>query len=177
MTAEVLVGLLAEPARMRVFAAVVLGADSTSEIARVTDLGPRTVGSALRRLVEGGLVSSEDGRFTARVEAFKEVARSQPRARDDEPLDSDRGRAAVLRAFIVDGRLTSIPAAAGKRRVVLEHIAATFEPGVRYTEREVNAVLRAWHPDHAALRRYLVDEDLMSRDRSVYWRSGGPVVV
>ena len=60
---------------------------------------------------------------------------------------------------------------------MLEHIVAIFEPGVRYPEREVNAVLRAWYPDYAALRRYLVDEDLMARERSVYWRSGGPVDV
>jgi len=79
--------------------------------------------------------------------------------------------------FVRDGRLTQIPAARGKRRIVLEHIAANFEPGVRYPEREVNAVLRAWHPDHAALRRYLVDEGLMSREKGIYWRSGGPVEV
>jgi hypothetical protein len=62
-----------------------------------------------------------------------------------------------------------------KRRIVLEHIAAAFEPGVRYPEREVDAILRAWHPDHAALRRYLVDEELLARDGGVYWRIGGPV--
>jgi hypothetical protein len=81
----------------------------------------------------------------------------------------------VLRAFLVQGRLVSIPAARAKRRVILEHIVTAFEPGVRYPEREVNAVLRAWHPDHAALRRYLVDEELLARDAGVYWRIGGPV--
>ena len=37
-----------------------------------------------------------------------------------------------------------------------------------------HAVLRAWHPDHAALRRYLVDELLLARDAGIYWRIGGP---
>jgi hypothetical protein len=78
----------------------------------------------------------------------------------------------VLRAA-VDGRLVSMPAARGKRRVVLDHIVASFEPGVRYPEREVDAILRAWHDDHAALRRYLIDEELMTRDKGVYWRIGG----
>jgi len=81
----------------------------------------------------------------------------------------------VLRAFVRDGRLTSVPAARGKRRVLLEHIAAAFEPGVRYPEKDVDAVLRAWHPDHAALRRYLVDEQLLAREGGRYWRIGGPV--
>jgi hypothetical protein len=176
VTADVLVGLLAEPARMTVFAAIVLGAASPAEVATRTGLTARTVSSALRRLTDGGLVTSTDGRLTAQVEAFKAAARGSPRA-EGEALGADRGRAAVLRSFIVDGRLVSIPAAHGKRRVVLEHIVAAFEPGVRYPEREINAVLRAWHPDFAALRRYLVDEELMARDRNVYWRIGGPVDV
>jgi hypothetical protein len=79
----------------------------------------------------------------------------------------------VLRAFVRDGRIVQLPAARGKRRVLLEHIAAVFEPGVRYPEREVDATLRAWYDDHAALRRYLVDEDLMAREAGVYWRTGG----
>ncbi|MEV0203527.1 DUF2087 domain-containing protein [Nonomuraea sp. NPDC050691] len=37
--------------------------------------------------------------------------------------------------------------------------------------------LRAFHDDYAALRRYLVDEGLLSREDNVYWRSGGPVDV
>jgi hypothetical protein len=77
----------------------------------------------------------------------------------------------VLRTIIADGRLAQIPASRAKRQVVLEHVVASFEPGVRYPEREIDAVLRAWHDDHAALRRYLTDEDLMSRDAGEYWRT------
>ena len=31
--------------------------------------------------------------------------------------------------------------------------------------------------DHAALRRYLVDEGFLTREESVYWRTGGTVEV
>lgn len=90
---------------------------------------------------------------------------------------ADRETARVLRAFVVDGRLTVMPAAGRKRRIVLDYLASAFEPGRRYDERSVNAVLRAWHDDVAALRRYLVDEGLMSREHGEYWRSGGWVDV
>ena len=83
----------------------------------------------------------------------------------------------MLSAFVRDGRLTSIPAQYTKRRVVLEHLVRVFEPGVRYPEREVNALLAVWHPDVAALRRYLVDEGLLTRAAGVYWRTGGYVDV
>jgi hypothetical protein len=175
---EVLCGLLAEPDRLRVFAAVVLGADVPSAIVEVSGLPTRTVTGALRRLELGGLLTAEKGRFTAAVGAFKDAVRDYAAdAGPEEPLDPDRNRAAVLRAFIVDGRLLQIPAAHSKRRIVLEHIANIFEPGIRYPEKTVNALLRAWYDDYAALRRYLVDETLLSRDAGEYWRSGGHVPV
>jgi hypothetical protein len=34
-------------------------------------------------------------------------------------------------------------------------------------------MLRAWHDDHAALRRYLVEEGLLGRANGEYWRTGG----
>jgi hypothetical protein len=93
-------------------------------------------------------------------------------------MDADRQREAVLRTFFAeDGRLVSMPARMGKRRYVLEQIAAAFEPGVKYTELEVNAILRAFYDDYVALRRYLIDADLLGRDHGVYWRTGGYVPV
>jgi hypothetical protein len=93
-----------------------------------------------------------------------------PRDHDDVPDAS-----AVLRAFVHDRRLVAIPARRAKRVVVLDLLAQDFEPGVRYPEVEVNRRLRRWHPDVAALRRYLVDEGLMDRDGGCgdYWRAGG----
>ena len=78
---------------------------------------------------------------------------------------------------MVDGRLVAIPAARASAGSCWSTSSPSFEPGVRYPEREVDAILRAWHADYAALRRYLVDEDLMARDDGVYWRTGGPVTL
>jgi hypothetical protein len=177
MRPEALVAVLAEPDRVRVFAAVVLGATTLSDVTERTGLAKRTAAAAVRRLSDSGLLVQDNDRLVARLDLFKESTKAYGRERVAEPLDPDRSRAAVLRAFIVDGRLVSIPAAQGKRRVILEHIATAFEPGVRYPEREVNAILRSWHADHAALRRYLVDEGFLEREKGVYWRIGGPVLL
>jgi hypothetical protein len=80
----------------------------------------------------------------------------------------------VLRAFLTDeGRLHTIPSKHAKLLVVLDHLAQAFEPGRRYPEAEVNAVLERSHPDYAALRRYLVENQFLTREAGVYWRSGG----
>jgi hypothetical protein len=82
---------------------------------------------------------------------------------------------AVIRTFMRDGRIATLPAKRSRRRVLLDHIAQSFDVGVRYSEGEVNAILRRVHEDYAALRRYLVDEEFLSRDQGQYWRSGGTV--
>jgi hypothetical protein len=93
-------------------------------------------------------------------------------------MEEDKRREAVLRTFLdADGRLISMPAKLSKRRYVLEHVVCAFEPGMKYTELEVNAVLRAFYDDYVALRRYLIDADLMGREDGVYWRTGGYVAV
>lgn len=95
-------------------------------------------------------------------------------------MAADR-QTATLRAFVVDGRLVRLPAKRGRRRIVLEHVVQSFEPGRRFAEREVDAVLRAWcaggATDYVSLRRHLVDEGLLTRADGVYWRSGGWVDV
>ena len=103
---------------------------------------------------------------------------AEPRTPAVTPADnSDATVAAIFRAFFVGGRLQTMPAKRSKRLIVLDHIARAFEPGVRYPETDVNAVLRGFHPDYAMLRRYLVDEQFLSRDHGVYWRIGGSVDV
>ncbi len=84
----------------------------------------------------------------------------------------------VLRAFLTeDGRLHTIPSKHAKLLVVLDHLAQSFEPGQRYREAEVDEMLQRFHPDHAALRRYLVENEFLTRAEGVYWRSGGTVDV
>jgi hypothetical protein len=81
-----------------------------------------------------------------------------------------------LRPFVAGGRITAMPAKRTRRRLLLDHVAQAFEPGRRYPEATVDEILRQVFDDHCALRRYLIDEQFMSRTAAgVYWRAGGTV--
>lgn len=80
----------------------------------------------------------------------------------------------VLSHFLgADDRLHTIPSKHSKLLVVLDRLAQEFAPGRTYPEVEVNELLQRFHPDYAALRRYLVENDFLTREDAVYWRSGG----
>ncbi len=91
--------------------------------------------------------------------------------------DADPETQKLFRAFVRDGRVVSLPAKWSRRVILLEHIAQLFEPGIRYDELTVNRILMAVYDDHIALRRYLVEAQLLDRESNQYWRSGGFVDV
>ena len=81
-------------------------------------------------------------------------------------------REKVVRAFLRDDRLVSIPAKPRKRDLLLPMILDRCFPEDRdYEEKEVNMRLALLHPDVAALRRYLVDGGLMTREAGIYRRT------
>jgi hypothetical protein len=78
----------------------------------------------------------------------------------------------VIRSFVRGERLVSIPARERKRQVILRYLRDRCFPEDRaYREREVNQRLALYHPDVAALRRYLVDSGLMTRAAEEYRRA------
>lgn len=172
--AATVLGLLSDDDRLRVVAALVLGARTAGEAAEAAGLPVTRAGRALARLTTGGLVEQDgDGyrllahRFRDALEALRGPAPETP----DSGLGPDADK--VLRAFLRDGRLTSIPAVHSKRLVVLDYLARQFEPGEAYPEKVVNERLAAFHPDYAALRRYMVEDEFLHRREGFYWRAGG----
>jgi len=163
-----LIGLLADEHRLRVFAAVALGARTVAEVAERSGLDETDVQGALPRLVGAGLVEQEDGLHVP-LEALRGAARRRPeRARGAADATPDEQR--ILRNFVVDGRLVRLPARYAQKQVVLGYVARRFEESRDYEEREVNELLRGFHDDSASLRRYLVDEGMLEREAGVYRR-------
>jgi len=71
----------------------------------------------------------------------------------------------------LDGRLTTFYIKEKCKLAVLRHIATRFESGRKYTEKEVDAILKQVFDDHTTLRRYLIEYGFMARtpDCRSYW--------
>jgi hypothetical protein len=176
-----IVRALADPERLAIAGLLARHAATSAEVAEALDLPLKRVRSHLTRLASAGVVELEPDRRTYRVdvETLRNAAElvGPPREAGLALGAATEDEEHVLKTFFRRGRLTEIPTKQSKRRIVLERIALEFEPGRRYDELEVNAIVGAFFNDHAALRRYLVDEGFLDRDHGVYWRAGGRVDV
>ncbi|MFF5492242.1 DUF2087 domain-containing protein [Streptomyces aquilus] len=191
MATDRLIRLFTDENRVRVFAAVALGAGTPEEAARAAGVPKKETALALLKLREQGVVTAADGdgdggesRLVVAYDLFRTYARTdrEEATRAARTPGSGLGSSSgdentdqLLRTFVRDGRLVRLPAQWTRKKRVLQHIAEqTFEPGVEYPERTVNEKLRAWcedgDTDHVTLRRYLVDLQHLRRSEGIYRR-------
>jgi hypothetical protein len=162
--------------RLRIIGMLARGDASMREIADQLGLPFRDVFSHLGLLEFAGVIHKTGDRFRLDDAALESLSKRQLAHQRDTYVpapDLDAKSRKVLAAYLgPDGSLKQFPIQPAKQRVVLDYLAAEFELKVSYSEKEVNAILRRFHPDTATLRRALIDAGLLAResDGSRYWR-------
>jgi hypothetical protein len=178
-TPDEILRALADPERLAIAGALAQRPRTATALATDLELQLTRVRKHLNRLTTTGVARLEADRRTYRLdtETLRWAAEQVGPPRDAGLVlgAANEDEEAVLRTFFRDGRLREIPAKEGKRMIVLERIALEFEPGVRYDEKEVNAIVGRFFNDYASLRRYLIDAGLLAREHGEYWRAGGRV--
>ncbi|WP_119070683.1 metalloregulator ArsR/SmtB family transcription factor [Aggregatilinea lenta] len=188
----VMLKVLADESRLSMLRLLNEREHTVGELASRVDLGEPTVSHHLARLREVGLVSlrmagnqrfyclNEPGlaRFKQMAENIEQMpSQPEPVESDESWIDalgqgwSDEDRQ-VLRVYTQNGQLARLPGKAKKRNVILRWVATRFEADRRYTETEVNEVIKAVHEaDYVALRRDLIDMGYLRRERGGgrYW--------
>jgi DNA-binding MarR family transcriptional regulator len=176
---------LADASRLRLVGLLAGRPMVVEELAAASGLSAGTVVHHLKRLEAAGLVESKPRRpyveYVLRVDRLQAVsgqlaalervdeAGAELPGPEGEPLPAYDAK--VLRAFLRNGKLVSIPAQERKRGAVLRYLVEhCFAEDRTYAEPEVNGRLAAYHEDVAALRRYLVSAGLMTRTGGEYRR-------
>jgi len=171
---------LADANRLKIVGLLAQQSYSVEQLAAILHLRPSTVSHHLSKLAEVGLVS-------AKAESYYNVYRleeetlqktrllfsQQDLAAVVEDVDLDAYNRKVVEDYsLPDGRLKIIPAQRKKLEAVLRYVVKTFEPGVHYSEIQVNKMLARFHEDTATLRRELVGYGLVKREGGggEYWR-------
>jgi ribosomal-protein-alanine N-acetyltransferase len=166
--------LCLDPVRLSALGRAAEGTLIADDLSQAMGISRRAALETIAALRLAGLLDDGDG---LAVDALHTVASTLPKAEPASDAitagDWTNAERKVLRTFFSGDSLTEIPAQRRKRLVVLERLAQEFEPGVRYDEVSVSRQLARYHEDYASLRRYLIEESLLSRADGEYWRTGG----
>lgn len=174
-----LLKVLANESRLKLLGLLSNREYSVEELATLLTLKAPTVSHHLARLREASLVQmrAEGNTHLYQLDSQalehinRDFFRREQVASLADDLDTGGWERKVLATFVKGERLVSIPARRKKRQVILRWLAGKFDPGVSYTEPEVNAIIKRHHPpDWATLRRELLADKLMQRVAGRDWR-------
>jgi len=163
---------LADANRLKIIGLLARQPLSGEQIAEMVELSPSTVSHHLAQLTRAGLVSARAESYynvyRLETDRLEEVARWMLRreslAQMAETTDAGAYDRKVV-AHYLDGR-GRIPVLPGQRKkfeAVLRYVLKDFQPGERYTERQVNEMLARYNEDTALLRRELVSHGWLKR--------------
>jgi hypothetical protein len=164
---------LADANRLKMVGLLARQGYSVEELAALLNLKPPTVSHHLSKLAEAGLVTARaEGYYSiyqldrvALEAAARGLFSNEQMITAASDVDLDAYNRKVLANFrLPDGRLKEIPAQRKKLEVVLRYVMKAFEPGVKYSEKQVNQILARFHEDTATLRRELVGYGFMKRE-------------
>lgn len=172
---------LADANRLKIIGLLAQKPHTVEELAALLGLGASTTSHHLSRLAEVGLVSARaEGHYyyySLQTEVLQGMAQTilskenLPRLSQD--VDTDAFDRKVLQAFTnPDGSVKAFPTQEKKFIVILRYVLRAFEPGVRYSEKQVNKILARYNEDTALLRRSFIEFHMMEREGGggAYWR-------
>lgn len=173
---------LADRTRLKIVGLLAQEDLSVEQMAEMLGVRSPTVSHHLSYLQRAGLVSARaEGYYniyhleTKAIEAQAQrllAKETLPAVAEDVDMDAyDRK---VLNTYMrPDGTILQFPNQEKKLLVILRRVVEKFEPGVRYTEKQVNEILSELHEDTAFLRRSLIEYKLMKREGGggEYWRA------
>lgn len=171
---------LCDPNRLRMAALLLDESLTLEEIATRLRLRPADLPRNLAQFEKLELLLQEGDHYRFDPKALEHLSRTVLAGRrpvvaaHSNDMDADDFARSVVKNYsLPDGRLKEIPLQEKKLQAILNHVVQVFEPNIRYSEKQVNQALERYHPDFAALRRYLVDHHMIERelDGTSYWRA------
>lgn len=172
---------LADANRLKIVGLLAKQAYTVEQLAAMLDLSESTVSHHLTKLAGAGLVSASAQSYynyyrlnTDQIEVMaRRLLSSEALPAEAAGVDASAYDRKVVNDYLLpDGRLKTIPSQRKKLEAVLQHLVQRFQPGQRYSEKQVNEILKRFHDDTASLRRELIGYGLMARESSgeAYWR-------
>lgn len=168
---------LADKSRLQILKSLMAEDMYVERLAERLDLSAPTITFHLKKLMDAGAVESRKEQYYTMYSIKKEVFMTSildiiKEESPDSALQEEREqqyRRKVIDSFFEYGKLKSIPAQTKKEKICLEEIAKSFEPGKKYSEKEINILIADYNDDFCTIRRDMLSEGILEREGAAYW--------
>lgn len=168
---------LADTSRLRILNSLMDKPQYVEELAHRLNLAASTVSFHLKKLESAGLITQTKEQYyiiyKINTDLFGMTLREITDFDDiekfahEERINKYKGK--VLTAFFKKNKLVKLPVQRKKKLIVLEEFVKKFKTSRRYTEENVNEIITQSYGDYCTIRRLLVEEGFMHRDKQIYW--------
>ncbi|CAH1058076.1 metalloregulator ArsR/SmtB family transcription factor [Paenibacillus pseudetheri] len=171
---------LADPTRLRLLLLLSQGEMHGQALAEKLNLSHPTVTHHAAKLREAALIKERRDKNTvyfklnpdfisSGAEASLQFIFSKGARNMEEKSPENSLKESVLRNFFSkDGRLRQIPAQYKKKLIAFQYMVEKLEPGVVYSEKEINEFIKQFHEDFATIRREFIMHQFMYRENDKY---------
>lgn len=168
---------LSDTSRLRVLNSLMTKPQYVEEMSERLNLAVSTVSFHLRKLENAGLVRKTKEQYYTTYHVCDEIFNMSLRELTNfENLDKyaqeeriNRYNQKVLKTFFNKNRLSKLPVQRKKKLIVLNEFVKKFSPGIKYGEEEVNAIISEAFDDYCIIRRLMLEEGIMKREKQIYW--------
>ncbi|WP_425448909.1 DUF2087 domain-containing protein [Dethiothermospora halolimnae] len=104
-------------------------------------------------------------------EDFVDIHKGATMVDDRYAITEEERRKVLKNYFNKDGKLDILPSKEKKKIIILKNIVENFNNNKKYTEKEINIILKRIYEDYVTIRRYLIQYGFMKRtkDCKYYW--------
>ena len=167
---------LADSSRLQVLNSLMEKPQYVEELAHRLNLAVSTVSFHLKKLEKAGLITKSKDQYyiiyRINYELFNLSLRqitsfdNIDKFIQDERIEKYRDK--VLKTFMKKGKLTKLPVQHKKKLIILDEFAKKFKHNKSYKENEVDEIINRFYGDHCTIRRLLIEEGMMKRDKQIY---------
>ena len=168
---------LADASRLQILKSLSKEDMYVERLAERLNLSAATISSHLKKLEEIGAVKSRKEQYYTVYALCSDVfspriidliQKDDSNASEDERDEAYRQK--ILSTFMVNGKITKMPAQLKKKLILIEEVCRAFEIEKPYAEKEMNLIIADYYDDFCMVRRFFVDYGLFTRDNGVYFK-------
>lgn len=172
---------LSDSSRLSIMQSLIEKPQYVEELSKRFNLAASTVSFHLKKLEEARLIHKVKEQYyvvfypnlSVFSKSLQDLISFENKEKETQEERITKYKLKVIKTYFRKGKLIKIPAQHKKRWIILEKIASELDDGKIYAEKELDNKISEIFADYCTVRRYMVDEGILTRNKGEYRKNTG----